>query len=224
MKEHLHIWHHMGMGDFFICNGIIRHYASITKNITLFYKNPYKEKVERLYSDLLNISFEDGGIYEDNLAKLWELVNPGRPLLKLRIERLQENITFDQIFYNQANLPIEYKWSKFHFDRNIAREKEVFYEILGLKDNEEFIFLHDDKRVKTKYIRDDIKVIKPDNQKIDIYDFLYTIEKAKEVHLMNSSFYCLVDCIQLKHNNLFYHEYIRPGVNQITKLKWKVIK
>jgi len=224
-REKLWIFHHLGIGDCFICNGIVRHYAFITKNITLFYKDPYKEKVKRLYQDLDNISFEDGGIYEDNLAKLWEMTNPGKPLLKCRIERLPEDGTkFDQIFYNQANLPIEYKWSKFYFKRDYKREKEVFYDILGLYANEDFIFLHDDERVETKSIPSDIKIIKPDNQEIDIYDYLFTIEMAKEVHLMNSSFYNLVDCIQLKHNNLFYHEYIRTNVNPTTKLKWKIIK
>ena len=44
----LYIWHHMGMGDYFTCNGIVRHYAEQYDKIVLFYKDPTKENVRRL--------------------------------------------------------------------------------------------------------------------------------------------------------------------------------
>ena len=226
MKE-IYIWHHMGMGDYFTCNGIVRHYASLYDKITLFYKHPYKKNVERLYGDLKHINFIDGGTYEDNLARIWEMTHPGVNLLKIIIsnQQLSEKYSFDEQFYQKANIPIEYKWSKFHFERDIKKEKEVYYDILGLKDDEEYIFLHDYPGIQTKYIPDNIKIIKPTNQDIQIFDFLYTMEKSKEVHLMNSSFFGLADCIQLKHNNLFYHEYIRgEGCMLFTKLNWQILK
>jgi hypothetical protein len=223
MNKTLYIWHHLGMGDHIIANGIVRYYASIYDKIILFYKNPNKEKVKRLYKDLTNISFLNGGTKEDQLAKGWELLNPSKNLLKMRLEsKLPLNMTLDTYFYNQANVPFEYKWSNFFLERDINREKEVFYDILNLKDNEEFIFIHDEKNDKTKSIRNDIKIIRP-NQEVSIFDYLFTMEKSKEIHLMNSSFYCLVDCIQLKHNNLNFHEYIRQGNGIISKLNWKVI-
>jgi len=224
----LYIWHHMGMGDYFTCNGIVRHYAEKYDKIVLFFKHPTKENVKRLYHDQPNISFIDGGVYEDNLAKLWEMTHPGTPLVKAIMNRFpNDGRTFDQVFYDLANVPFDYKWSKFHFARDNKREKEVYYDVLGLKDGEEYLFVHDDYRgeVETKGLLDDIKIIRPhDYLDVVIYDFLLTIEKSKEVHMMNSGFLPLVDCIQLKHDNLNYHEYLRPGTIYQTRLNWKIIK
>ena len=227
MINELYIWHHLGIGDAFICNGIVRHYSKIYSKIYLFYRDPYLEKVKRLYKDLSNIEFIDGGVKEDNLAKIWELLNPTKKLLKLVINRLPDTLTFDQEFYRLARLPFNYKWDKFYFNRDLKREKEVYYDVLGLKDNEEYTFLHtanrDGSDITPKEVQKDIKIIRPNNQEVDLYDFLYTMEKAKEVHMMNSSFQCLVDCIQLKNDNLFYHKHIRPDSDQVLKLNWKIL-
>jgi len=59
---------------------------------------------------------------------------------------------------------------------------------------------------------------------VGIFDYLYTIEKAKEVHVMNSSFMNLIDCIQLRQKGLFYHEYSRPDTNTVLKLPWRILK
>jgi len=227
MNDTLHIWHHLGMGDSIIANGIVRHYASKWKNIVLFYKDPYKKNVERMYVDLKNISFIDGGTKEDNLAKGWTLLNQTKPLLKIRLEHnLTDGRTIDQYFYDQAGIPLSYKWDKFHIERNQKREQEVYYDILGLKNNESYIFLHDYPGIETKYIDNNIKIIRPDNLEISLFDYLYVIEQAKEIHLMNSSFFCLADCIQLKHEKLFYHQYIRGGGNEMSgklKLNWNIL-
>jgi hypothetical protein len=37
--------------------------------------------------------------------------------------------TFDEGFYNTVNLPFEYRFSKFKFDRNIEKESEVYNEL-----------------------------------------------------------------------------------------------
>lgn len=223
MKE-LYIWHHLGMGDHFTCNGIVRHYASIYDKIILFYKYPFKDNVKKLYRDLNNIDFIDGGTMEDNLAVIWEMTNVNHQLLKIRLttKDLYSKYTFDQLFYQQANIPLEYKWSKFYYQRDTEKEKEVYYDILGLKDKEEYIFLHDYPDVETKHVPKNIKIVKPDNQDIKIFDFLYTMEKSKELHLMSSSFFGMADCIQIPHDKLFYHEYIRKGSSPILKLKWKI--
>jgi len=220
----LYIWHHMGMGDFYTCNGLVRHFATKYDKIHLFYKDPYKENVKYLYKDLKHIDFIDGGTSEDNLAKIWAMTHPGYPLLKIRFDYLRTTkLMFDEAFYEQAKIPLSYKWDKFHIERDMKREKEVYYDILGLKDNEEYIFLHDHPDYETKEVPDNIKIIRPTNTEVKIHDFLYTMEQSKELHLMNSSFICLVDAIQMKHNKLFYHSYIR-SIDMALKLNWKVIK
>lgn len=226
MKE-LYIWHHLGMGDYFTCNGIVRHYASLYDEIILFYKDPFKDNVKKMYRDLNNIDFLDGGIHEDDLAREWRKTHPHKNFLKIIIasevtDLLTKKYTFDQIFYMKAYIPLKYKWTKFYYQRDMEKEKEVYYDILGLKDKEEYIFLHDYPDVETKHVTKNIKIVKPDNQDIKIFDFLYTMEKSKELHLMSSSFLAMADCIQIPHDKLFYHEYIRKGSSYVLKLKWKI--
>ena len=225
MKEDtLYIWHHLGMGDYLIANGIVRHYATLHDNIVLFYKSPHKQKVKRLYADLPNITFKDGGTKEDQYAKGWELLNPMAPLLKVRLETaLPPGVKLEEYFYKMAKVPIDYKWNKFHFERDHTREKEVFYDILGLTDDSEYIFLHDDPRVETKGIPKHIKIIKPDNMEVELYDYLLVMERAQEVHLMSSSFFCLADCIQLQNDELYFHQYIRNITLGPTNLNWNII-
>ncbi len=124
-----------------------------------------------------------------------------------------------------ANIPLNYKWDKFFIKRDLEREKEVFSNVLHLKDGEDFIFIHESReRPVIKEIPKDLKQIRPDNKDISLYDFLYTIEKAKEVHVMNSSFMNLIDCMKLRNEGLFYHEYSRPNINAVLKMNWKIIK
>jgi hypothetical protein len=223
-NKELYIWHHTGLGDHYICGGLVRHFASLYDKIILFYKNPNKANVKYLYKDLDNIEFKDAGVHEDHLAKGFILLNPFANLLQIGFNYLNNTkLDFDAAFYEQAGLPLEYKWSKFHLERDLAKEKHVFYNILGLKTDEKYIFVHDHPKFETKQIPDNIKIIKPDNMNVPIHDYLYTIEQAKEVHLMNSSLLCLTDAIQIKHDNLFYHEYIR-NINMKLKLNWNIIR
>jgi hypothetical protein len=54
MKE-LYIWHHMGLGDYITCNGIVRFYAKQYNKIYLFVKKRYEENIKYLYRDLSNL-------------------------------------------------------------------------------------------------------------------------------------------------------------------------
>ncbi|HPI82715.1 MAG TPA: hypothetical protein PK122_05805 [Candidatus Paceibacterota bacterium] len=133
--------------------------------------------------------------------------------------------TFDQLFYEDTKIPFEYKWEKFHYERDLKREREVYYDILGLSDKSEFIFIHEGNyKPISKELPKDMSVIKPDNKDVGIFDYLYTIERAYQIHVGNSSFMNLIDCIRLRNDNIFYHEYSRPGINTVLKLPWKILK
>ena len=100
-------------------------------------------------------------------------------------------------------------------------------------DNEEYLFVHDDperdRHFKEEFVDKRIKTIRPiDHKDIGLFDFIYTIENAKEVHVMNSSFSCLIDTMKISTNKLFLHEYARNDMgdnpNHKLKLDWTIIK
>ena len=51
-----YIYHHLGLGDHIICNGLVRKFSSDYNNISLFCKPHNKESVEFMYRDLDNIN------------------------------------------------------------------------------------------------------------------------------------------------------------------------
>jgi hypothetical protein len=225
----IYIYHHLGLGDHIICNGLVRTYTEKYDQIYLVVKPHNVINVKYMYRDNKKIkimAMNDGQIKDFmNLFpnNEYKIIGHTTEYFNKFSSGIYE--TFDQGFYIMADIPFEYKWSKFYYERNLEKEKEVFYDILNLKDKEEYIFIHDsDERPINKNISDNIKIIKPDHKEIKIFDYLYTIEKAKEVHVMNSSFVNLIDCIQLKNDNLFYHEYARPDINAKLKLNWTIIK
>ena len=227
----IYIYHHLGLGDHILLNGFVRSYLDRYDKIHLFSKPQNTKNVQYMFRDLGNrlvvIPFEDSGVRDFmRIFPMHEYVVAGHtPDFFRRIDDPANGKTFDQLFYEDQNIPFETKWSEFHFERNTAAEDRAFYESYGLKDDEEYIFIHESAdRPVTREIPEGIKQIRPDKMDVGIFDHLKIIEKAKEVHVMNSSFMNLIDCIQLRQDNLFYHEYSRPNINTVLKLPWKVFK
>ena len=46
-----YIYHHLGLGDHIICNGIVRHFKEIHKTVTVFCRPNYFTNVEYMYRD-----------------------------------------------------------------------------------------------------------------------------------------------------------------------------
>ena len=235
--NNIYIYHHLGLGDHFLCNAIVRIYAEKYHKVYLFCKPKYLENVSFLYRDLNNIKMIPG---EMNFVDSFMKFSPNNNYLiightKDYFDKLNNGIyeSFDKGFYEIVNIPFEEKWNKFYLQRDLESEKNVFYNVLNLKDEEEFFFVHDEpeknRNFRKEYIEKGVKIINANFYKnIKIYDFLYTIEKAEEVHVMNSSFSCLIDTMQLKTNKLFLHEYARTDMgnnpNHKLKLDWIILR
>jgi len=141
-----------------------------------------------------------------------------------------ESWIFDRQWYMNANVPFNLKWDNFDFQRDFKKEREIFYDILELKDGEEFVFLHEDISryipIDRKYVNTNIKIIEFSKlYNVNILDILYTIEKAKEVHIINTGLLSFIDLMNIKHINLNYHKYVRPSVldQPALRLKWNII-
>lgn len=237
MENSIYIYHHLGLGDHIICNGIIRHYAETYNKVYVFVKSNNIENVKYMYRDNQKIKFivlsEEEIWYFLGFNPLNEYLIVGITpewFYNLDVKKLWN--TFDEGFYAAAGIPHEYKWKKFYFKRDIEKEKDAFYNKLNLNDDK-FIFLHDNLKQNRIFneslIPKNIKIINPNNYPlINLFDFLYTIEKAEEVHVMNSSFMNLIDCMQLKTGKLFLHSYARKDMgdnpNPKLKLNWTIYK
>ena len=223
----LFIYHYLGLGDHVICNGLVRHFAQLYDVVYVFSKPHNVGEVERLFVDTPSIKI----ISADNKqAESFIADNPQNEYLIIRGKKL--NIPFDKTFYKLADIPFEYKWSKFYFKRDLRKER-VVYTVFDLKEGDEYIFVHDDKKRGfgiTKQLPKGIKVVTPNPRlSLNIVDYIYIIEHAKEVHCMDSCFLNLVDCMLLRNEGLFFHKYIRKCINKTWrtpnfKLDWRVLE
>lgn len=217
---------HYGFGDYVVCYGMVKELAK-TEDVTLFAiphcAPQHIDNITRLYSSIKNvkISIDDPRRYSDT-------VYVGYDAFFKALER-DPNLQNQKFFYEQAGVPFNLLWDNFYFKRDRKREKEIYYDVLGLKDGEEYIFLHDDPSrgfvIKREHLSD-LRIVQLNkHQDVSILDTLYLVEKCKEFHVMNTGLVPFVDQMKIKHDNLNYHKYIRPlpFEQPILKMKWNII-
>lgn len=216
----LYIYHHLGLGDHILCNAIVRNYAKQYDKIYLFVKPHNYKNVSFMYRDLTNIDYIRG---EDFIAN--SIISGKTNVLKIGFEKLDvTNYKFDESFYRCIGMDFEKKWTDFYVQRDLEKEKNIFNS-LNLKENE-YIFIQEDRNrgftLDMNRITSTLSIVSSELP-FDFFDFCYILENAKEVHLMESSFKCLVDFLDIK-GQLFYHRYVRSGyptnIESSTKKNW----
>jgi hypothetical protein len=207
-----YIYHHLGLGDHIICNGLVRYFKEIFGEISVFCKIHNAENVRYMFRDdpgikiieVVGDSQVDIYIYENKLQK---------DLIKVGFYFDASEKTFDKFFYKMANIPFEFRFSKFYYERNTIIEEEVFQKYNT--DNSEYIFVHG--QIDFSKVRDDLKII-INPLEYRIFDLLKLIENATEVHLMESSIKCLVNSYIFNKPKFFYHQYVRNYDDSLNSL------
>ena len=225
-----YIYHHLGLGDHIICNGMVRHFHKEKGSLKLFcYEHNYKN-VAYMYRDLDNfelISIKD--LSEADL--IIENLDSSIEVIKIGFDKLQEftDRTFDKAFYAIAGLDFSVKVDNFYLKRDLELEKEILYKMNPR--GEKYIFIHDDIhrgfKIDESRISSPYKRIYNDNS-IPLFNCISLIENAEEVHVMQSSIKDLINCFKFEKPKFFLHEYVRnydyelldtKGYNKFTNLK-----
>ncbi len=227
----LYIYHHLGLGDHIICNGLIRNiyknYAATFSKIFLFCKDINFGSVSVMYSDLKSLELVK--IKNDIEVKKYLKNQYNFKLQKIGFEfRDLKNRYFDKDFYKIAGIDFKKRWEDFAVVRDYKRENELFQK-LEIKPLE-YVFLHDDIERKFKinenYINNkNFKIIRPFRTKT-IFDWCTILENAKEIHCIDSSFRLLADSLELNTDLLFFHQsyiYKDPKYISSSKYNWIII-
>lgn len=216
----MYIYHHLGLGDHFICNGLVRYiYKKTQEEITLLVKKRNIKNVKRMFSDI-NLKYievvQEFPVYVYNIDdKYIESINDlfigesfnGQKIIRPGHEKCYTSNNFDKIFYDNCSIPFEERWNSFHFQRDLKKEEE-FFKNLNLN-NSEYIFIHEESTSGNfnLNISSDIQKIycKKNENEDTIFDWIYVIERAKEVHCINSSIIHLINSLNLNDNIKLYH-------------------
>jgi hypothetical protein len=221
-----YIYSHLGLGDHIICNGAVHFYQEKYGEVTVFSKQHNLANVEKMYrhNDKITVMAPYGGDHDDYVKKYIEENGIFNDTIYIGFWKLDPSdpTTFDVQFYLKNDLPWDYRFNYFKFERDTKKENEVFEELNP--NNEDYIFVHGP--VDHSKIRQDLKIIENPIHH-GIFDILKLMENATECHMMESSIKCLVNSFKFENPKFFYHEYVRgytPWFDSKGINNWTIIK
>lgn len=230
-----YIYHHLGLGDHIICNGLVRSIINPNEEYKMFVKPHNLISVSFMFKDLKNLSFLEGDdIFANNYIKNNNINKTD--LIIAGFYRHPSSKSFDESFYLQNNLHFNKRWNNFYVSRDLESENNLF-NIFNLKKNE-YIFIHDD--LSRNYIIDESLIENKNNLKIvrpmkgltdNIFDYCKIISDSYSSHFIDSSFRLMCDSLSLKTENIFYHLNMKNGIkrnknnfdNSVSKLNFNII-
>ena len=206
LNNTIFIYQHMGLGDHLICNGLVRNLIKPNTEYFMFVKPHNIGSVSYMYRDLSNLKFiecdDNGAIAFINKHKIADR------LYLIGFTWIDTNKSFEENFYLKHGVSLENKWDSFFSPRDCNLEQKV-YDHFNI--NEPYIFVHDDNRYKLDSDRlpKDVRIIRPEIGLTDtIFGYALLMEKAKELHLMESCFGFMADNMGL-NKELIMHRYSR---------------
>ena len=227
------LYHPLGLGDHIACSGIVREYAKRYTQVGLFCFAVNRVSVEFLYRDLSNVHVEVIRSHRDAARLIWRnrlrLAPRHYDLLQpVGTISVEDGVQYERQFYQMAGVPFNALWESFYVERDSAREQALFDK---LDPGAPYIFVHDDARFPADmtHIPTGMPVVRPAKDLTDnIFDYCAIIERAAELHVIDSSFMFLADCLPYHHaaQKLVIHRYTRPNVPwnlPILKKPWTIL-
>lgn len=212
-----YIYHHLGLGDHIICNGLVRSLIKKDEQYKMFVKPHNLETVKFMYKDLDNLNFiQSNDEQAISYIKNNNILDQDLILAGFRQHPLADD--FDDSFYLQNNIPFEYRWTKFKCNRDLNKEKALLHKF-GVKENE-YVFVHDDisrnYEIDTSYIiNKNLPIIKPiKGYTENSFDYCYLMQNSIESHFIDSSFRLIFDSLQLRDSNIFFHINLKNNINR----------
>lgn len=219
----LYIYHHLGLGDHVICNGLVREYAAKYDRVHLFCKVHNVPSVAAMYSDI-NVTCIPAS---DADAQQFIQQNPGNNYLVIGFNLMNNVDPFDKQFYDLANIPFVCKWNSFHCPRTF-NEIKLFNSIHR---HDRYAVVHEDT---ARGYCIDHKCIKLPEVEVryrpgfNLSDYRVLLEFAEEIHVIDSSMLFFVDSLpELAHHKLFVHRYARnnlPFHIPVLKHNWTILE
>lgn len=233
MKTKKYINQHLGLGDHIVTAALIRHFCSIYDEVVLFCLPNIETTLQSLFKDLKNLE-----IFPIQVT-LWEGDNDNikKYIHDNKIEDDVITITnindrsvpFDMAFYTTQGFDPSFRYSNFHYERDLVSEEHVYNTVNP--DNEKYIFVIDDGKhySGTNYVIDDArlptgyKIIRHDktlsfnDDRFVLFNYYKVLENAEEIHMIESAFthfICSID--KLQKPKIYVYRSMRGGISSLS--------
>lgn len=124
-------------------------------------------------------------------------------------------------------------WSTyFNFKRNIDKENHLFYNVLGLRDGEDYVFVNKHYGTPPNFKLFDINI--DENEKninlelfesYTLFDWIKVVENASKIIMIDSSLNYIIEKLNLKTDNLVCYcrhgEYTYKQIAHLFNKKWQ---
>lgn len=196
--ELVFVYHHLGLGDHFVCNGLVRHILSVLSPLRLYLptKQHNMTTVSSMYCDDRRVVC---------LPVRTDSDVPVLPELRLQPAIFQVGFSkcrddWDVSFYDSVGISFDVRWSDFKINRNREAE-ETLQKSLGLNDGTPYIVVHDTGSIGEFPLRipTNTKVVRIEKKTANLLDWCGVMENAQEVHCVDSSVVHLAQCLEIKH-------------------------
>lgn len=224
---------HHGMGDELICNGLVREYCTTYETVGIFCLKRNYPSVSFMYRDLSNLRIHVVRSHTERLRfRFFNAFRFGQnhydDMRAIDAYDEESGIRFERQVYKKFGIPLEKKWDSFFVKRDTGRE-EATLKKAGV--SEPYQFVHDDSRfpLDRARISQTLPVIEPTKELTNnVFDCCAAIERAAEIHVVDSSFIVLIDCLPYVNNaqRLYKHQYARAtpaSQSPMLKKSWTIL-
>jgi hypothetical protein len=242
-SKKLLLFPHQGMGDQLTMVGAVRYLSLFYDQILLVVRDAYTESVQQIYSDDPSIDFKViNDIYDlsPNFGKkafnrllIARYGDLGYEYKGCMMHHLKWNGSYDN-FHERFYLDLGLTWSireEFgYIARDRERERQKKKELVGSLDR--YIFIHDHRYTpqhnprllpETLDVPADIPMFHPNDprnkQSFNILDYCTILEDAEEIHMVDSSFFCLCHYLNLDGKKLVVYGF-QDGSVPYTRINW----
>jgi hypothetical protein len=235
----VYIHHHLGLGDMIHCNGMVRAILEtrpIGDRIFVFCKNRHRRSTEWMYRDEPRIQVIGIDEKKDEVKQVDAVISARKDedIEFLRIgldfygltQRLnpdpKDPWTCDMIFYKQLNMPYEWRYSKCFWQRELDEEERVYRKMTP--PGGDYVFVHDDPSrglvISDANVGTSLPIVRNDISEM-IFHMGLLLERAKEIHVMESSIRCMVEHLDTTGVKLVFYKWRGgPWYNE-KKKKWR---
>jgi len=207
------LYHHLGIGDHFICNALVLEVAKKYNHLHLISKTRYYLTVKHLYSDYNNITVHPVANTppqdQDDVEKLARELNLA--VLMVGFQHCDLN-NFESSFYRQLGLDIDLQYTGFSLPSDLNLSRKLYNDWCQDHGND-YIFVHDTSSVGkfNLHIKCNLTQYRVErHQTHDVIDYVTLICNAREIHVINSGIQALVWPMfrqgLLQAENIYYHD------------------
>lgn len=228
------IYHHLGLGDHIICNGLVRYIHGRYKlkypacDIDLVVKNNNFQSVSYMFSDLdlkyLRVNHDkDVNAHSDSYDKV---ITFGGEWMEYWTKTANKLHRWEEAFYRQVGFPYSIRWSKFKVDRNIDEENTLL-DKLALPEKFAFVCASSSGGDFPLPIDTSLPVVRLEPLTDCMFHWIPVVNAADEIHTIDTSMYHLIEQICPVASKVFYD--VRrfdpgralPPRNDVT---WKIVE